>query len=212
MTSRFAPALLFLLAPLSAQEHASPLSFPAHGSNPTLSIGAEYLGHGVPTPQGAYIAKDYLVVGVGVFPSARVSISNTNFTLRVDGELLPARSPSLVATSINTSDWHGAGHSNHPADIALGGAPLSQSPLEESQNQSRSPRAPGIGDQPLSAQKPDRSANQAVAADALPNVTSAEPVRGLLYFHYAPKTKSGPRSVELIYDAGTGAKLTIRLL
>jgi hypothetical protein len=212
MTSRFAPALLVLFAPLLAQEHASPLDYSAHASTPALSIGAEYLGHGVPTPQGAYIAKDYLVVGVGVFPSARASTSNTNFTLRVDGETLTARSPSLVATSINTSDWRGAGRSSHSADIALGGAPLSQSSLDEGQNQSRSPRAPGIGEEPLSASKPDRSANQAVAADALPNVTSAEPVRGLLYFHYAPKTKSGPRSIELIYDAGTGAKLTIRLL
>ena len=212
MRSRFAPALLLLLFTLSAQEHAGPLSYPAHESNPTIAIGAEYLGHGVPTPQGAYIARDFLVVRVGVFPAARVLISNAHFALRVDGELLPARPPALVASSLNTSDWHGAGNSAHSPEIALGGAPLSQSSLDEGQSQSRSPRAAGIGDQPLTAARPDRSATQAVAADALPNTTSSEPMRGLLYFHYMPKAKVGPRSVELIYDAGAAGKLTIRLL
>ena len=109
MMLRVAPALVFVLATLQAQERTSPLSYPAHASSPALSLGAEYLGHGIPTPQGAYIAKDHLVVRVGVFPAARIVIASSHFTLRVDGELLSAQGPALVASSLNNSDWRGPG-------------------------------------------------------------------------------------------------------
>jgi hypothetical protein len=216
MLSRCALALLFLLSALFAQEHAGPSSYPAHASLPTVTIGAEYLGHGVPTQHGAYITKDYLVVRVGAFPSARQSISNSRFALRVDGQLVPAQTPALVASSLNNSDWLAQGRSTHSTDIVLGGAPLSESPPDQEQSQSRSPRAAGIGDEARPAPRPDQSAQQAVVGGALPNGPLSEPVRGLLFFHYVPKANAPVRStlqsIELIYDAGVAGKLTIRLL
>jgi hypothetical protein len=176
-------------------------------------IGAEYLGHGVPTQHGAYITKDYLVVRVGAFPSTRQSISNSRFALRVDGQLVPAQTPALVASSLNNSDWMAQGRSTHSTDIVLGGAPISESPPGEEQSPSRSPRAAGIGDEARPAPRPDQ---QAVVGGALPNGTVSDPVRGLLFFHYVPKANAPVRStlqsIELIYDAGVAGKLTIRLL
>jgi hypothetical protein len=210
---RFSVAVIVFVATVSAQEHGGPASYPARAALPTVAIGAEYLGHGVPTPQGAYIAKDYLVVRVGVFPSTRVAVAANRFALRVDGELLPAQPPALLASSLTNSDWRSQGRSSHTPDIVLGGAPLSDGAREEGQAPARSPRAPGIGEDSRPVARPDRSAAQAADGDALPSGTLSDPVRGLLYFHYTPKTKTPPHSVELIYDAGgAGGKLTIRLL
>jgi hypothetical protein len=142
-----------------------------------------------------------------VFPSPRCSVANSQFTLRIDaGGVLPAHPPGLVAAAVGDSEWRAQGNAARSTSIVLGGAPISDGPPEE-QASSRSPRAAGLGDE-----SHGQSAHDAVFGGALANGTVTEPVRGLLFFHYVPKTKAAPHSLELIYDNGSGGKVTIRLL
>jgi hypothetical protein len=219
MMLRFGPAVLLVASAFSALALAqqtpirsSASEYPAHANTAAVAIGAEYLGHSVPVANGAFITKDYLVVKVGIFPSARIAIANSQFTLRVDGDsMLPGQAPGLVASSLSNSDWHPQSNSSHSTSIILGGAPISVEPGDQ-QPPSRSPRAPGLGDESRSGSKmPSQSAHDAVFGDALPSGAILQPIHGLLFFHYAPKTKAAVRSLELIYDGGNG-KITIRLL
>src|SRR5271170_4881679 len=59
-----------------------------------ISIGAEFVGHSIPTPQANYSSEDYVIVEIGMFgpPDARVRMSVDDFSLRINGKKTPLTS------------------------------------------------------------------------------------------------------------------------
>ena len=212
--------LLIVLLPLHAQDGPSrskATDYPVHAALPAMEIGAEYLDHSVPSEKGSYIAKDYLVVEVGVYASTpdSVSIKSSQFSLRInDGKkvLVPA-SPGTVAGSLKYPDWENQRSASVQVGPVIYGSPSAVG---------RFPGDPGAPPpiQPPVEAPPDPSGiekqiptsiDEAIAKIALHDGPIHRAERGCLFFRYAGKTKS-IRSLDLIYDAGEGkTKATIKL-
>jgi hypothetical protein len=142
-------------------------------------VAADYLLHSVGTGSGSFLAPDYLVVEVAVYPAKGhpVTVSSGQFTLRVNGrEVLPTELPSVAAATVRFSSWDTQGGRPGPA---------SQPP----------PAANGI-DRPT-----PRNAPEAITLTAFPNGEWTGPTSGNLYFGYSKKTKS-IKTLDLIWRHG----------
>src|SRR5580693_9211811 len=60
----------------------------SQGKAASVTIGAEFKGHFVPTPDGLLSTDDYVVVEVGLFgaPDSRLKMSFEDFSLRLNGK------------------------------------------------------------------------------------------------------------------------------
>src|ERR1019366_2261339 len=69
----------------------SPAEYQAHAQAGTVTIAAEFTGHGVGTPQGTLATEDYLVVEVGFFgpAEARAKLAIGDFSLRINTKKSP---------------------------------------------------------------------------------------------------------------------------
>lgn len=159
---------------------AKPTDYPVQASVGDLVIAAEYLLHSVGTGNGSFLAPNYLVIEIAVYPAKKqpVTISSGQFTLRVNGakEELPAELAAIAAASLKFSDWDGQGGAPQPV-----------------------PEQPRVSD-PLNRPVP-RSAPEAVTATAFPGGECTGPVSGNLYFGYTKKTKL-IKTLELIWHHG----------
>jgi hypothetical protein len=202
--------LLIALLPLYARDKAT--DYPVHASLAGVEIGAEYLEHSVPGKEGFYIATDFLVVDVGVFPSTPdgVNVKSGQFSLRInrDKRVLAAVSAGTVAAALKYPDWEGKrgaagqqqnvsatgkfpGDPDAPPPIVAGGAP---------------PPDPSGIEKQIST-----SMDESIASAALPDGLTHK-AKGCVFFRYRGKMKS-IKSLELIYDPGDGRpKVTISLL
>ncbi len=116
-------ALALVSAPwLYAQtEHKDKATdYPVHATAGRVSIGADYLIHSIPAGGQTFLAKDYLVVEVAVFPASAepVTIDGNTFKLRLNGQKFPLTSvaPGFVAASLKYPDWE-----QHPTAEASAG-------------------------------------------------------------------------------------------
>src|ERR1700689_4807003 len=73
---------------LGMPARTAPGEYQAHGQAGAISIGAEFMGHSVPTPQPTYASDDYVVVEPGFFgpPDARLMLSVQDFSIRINGK------------------------------------------------------------------------------------------------------------------------------
>ena len=87
-----------------AQPRDKASDYPEHVKLADREIGVEYLVHSVPVERGVLLASDYLVVEVAVFPLtlAGVTVSSSQFTLRINGKKTPVypQSTGMVAASM----------------------------------------------------------------------------------------------------------------
>src|SRR5208283_1273660 len=96
MAYRAAFLLPALAGALAAQYGTTPKTsaqdYPAQAKLQELSIGAEYLVHSFSSGRQMFIAKDYLVVEVALFPAKgqNLLVNTAHFSLRVNG-----RKPAL---------------------------------------------------------------------------------------------------------------------
>ena len=190
--------------------------YPAHVKLEDREIGAEYLVHSVPAPNGMYIAKDFLVLDVGVFPNAKMEmpISSSQFSLCVNGNrsCLAARSAGELAAAVKYPDWE-----QQRPEVSGQAGPVIFGP------RSTTGRFPGDGreSQPLPKPVPqqtggvDREApvpvETAIARAALPEGLTSTAVKGCLFFRPERRIKS-IKSLELIYEGGDGRTTKITLL
>jgi hypothetical protein len=174
---------------------ATPADYQAQGQAGPVTIGAEFMGHGVPTPAALYTTEDYVVVEVGVFgpPDARVKLSADNFSLRIKGKKTPTPSvPSeLVLKSLVDPSWE-------PPDAPDPKAKTSSFGTGGNANQDNTPPVPPKMPIPLR-----HIMSQHVQNAALLQGERALPQAGLLFFQYHGKPES-MRSVELIYNGAAG--------
>lgn len=162
-----------------------------------IAIGAEFVGHFVPTATGTPLTTDeYVTVEAGLFgeAGAKLQLSPTQFSLRVNGKKAALESVPFLLVTKNVKD------------------PEYQPPELKQKKESKggiSSGGGGGGDQsnlppvihiPLEIQR--------ALADRVLRASMAEgertlPQAGLLYFAYRGAAK-GIHSVELIYDGPAG--------
>ncbi|HLY15892.1 MAG TPA: hypothetical protein VKR61_01650 [Bryobacteraceae bacterium] len=205
-----------LWAQSGTKPKASEQDYPAHVKLPELAIGAEYLVHSFGGGGEMYIARDYLVVEVALFPSNRESFAVTaaRFALRFNGrkEAIAPQSPEFMAASLRNPDWD-----SHPGAVASAGPVIFGAPTPRERfpgdPQARTgpppPRAPD--DNPTGAEKAPRVAAEDLAVqNALPEGTHHGPVSGYLYFPYQGRIKR-IRKLELEYN-GAGGTVGVPLI
>jgi len=164
-----------------------------------VTIGAEFAGHSVPTPEHTYSSEDYIVVEAGLFgpPGAHATLSRDDFSLRVNGKKTASHSEpyELVFHSLKDPEWQppesadakeskgslstGGGGGGNGADKIPPIPPKMPFPLRRAMEQHVQKAAMQEGDRPL-------------------------PQAGLLFFLYRGKAE-GIKSLELIYSGAAGA-------
>ena len=174
--------------------------YQAQGQAGAVTIGAEFTGHSVPTPEGTYASDDFVVVEIGLFgaPQSRASVSLSDFSLRINGKknAVTSQPYEFAFKSLKDPEWEppskpdsksktsfGSGGGNN--DLNATPAPVHMPNELRRAMELRVQRAAFLeGDRPL-------------------------PEAGLLFFGYHGKADS-IHSVELIYS-GSAGNVTIPL-
>lgn len=181
----------------------TPAEYLAHTQAGAMTIAAEFKGHSIPTPQGTLTTEDYVVVETGLFgaPDARVTVSATDFSLRINGKKapLPSQPYGLVTSSVKDPEWEPPAPPSKSKGGLTGGGGGGKG--EQGDN---GPPPPVVIPVPVM-----RAMAQRVQKATLPEGDRALPVAGLLYFQYRGKAQ-GIHSVELIYT-GPAGKATMPL-
>ena len=220
-----APALLVLLAGAAAAQYGTPpkasaQDYPAHANLPKLAIGAEYLVHSFSGGRETYIARDYLVVEVALFPAKpqTFALSASQFRLRINHRkpALAPEAPEFVAGSLKYPDWetHSGLHPEASVGPVIFGAP------QPTERFPQDPRAPPPAP-PFPPKSPDENTpgidkqppvpvDVLVVQTALVEGEHRGPAGGYLYFLYKGRTKS-IRSLELEFTGPEG-NVTLPLL
>jgi hypothetical protein len=182
---------------------ATPADYQAQAQAGTVTIAAEFTGHGVPTPQGAFSTEDFVAVEIALFGSteARIKLSVDDFSLRINGKktALPSQPFVLVAKSLKDPEWEPPvpAESKSKSGFSASG--------KGSPGDSNSPPPPVR--MPIEVQ---RAMEQRVQKALLPEGDRALPQAGLVFFQYKGKAQS-IHSIELIYTGSAGtATLTLQ--
>jgi len=217
-TALLLPALAgTLAAQYGTTPKASELDYPVHAKLEKLAIGAEYLVHSFSSGRQMFIAKDYLVVEVALFPAKGENLVNaSHFSLRVNGrkQALSPQSPEIVANALKYPDpntGHGLQPTTQLGPIVLG-QPVPVERFPGDPNARTRPLPPGAPtDNPTGADKePPLKAEELVVQAALPEGEHHGPTSGFLYFFYRGNIHR-IRSLELVY-ASPGGSATLPLL
>jgi hypothetical protein len=211
----------WLYGQISPKDKAA--DYPVHANAGAVEIGAEYLVHSIPGGRQTFIASEYLVFEVAVFPGRgeAAEIRTGTFTLRVNGkkQALYPDSPGFVAASLKYPDWEQRPNAQIQAGLGDAGVTLGRPPVvgrfpgDPTPSQSRlprSPRAPDPDDRRGVEREEPEHAEDVVARTALPEGAATKPVSGYLFFRYQGKAKS-IKSLELIYQ-GKAESVALKLM
>ena len=166
------------------------------GKAGTVSIGAEFAGHSVPTLDHTYSSEDYIVIEAGLFgpPGAHTTLSRDDFSLRINGKKMPTPSEpyELVFHSLKDPEWQ----------------PPESADAKESKSSLTTGGGGGGGDKvpPAPPKMPfplRRAMEQQVQKAAMLEGDRPLPQAGLLFFQYRGKAE-GIKSMELIYNGAAG--------
>jgi len=181
---------------------AAATEYQAQAQAGTVTIGAEFAGHSVPTPEHAFSSEDYVVVEAGLFgpADARTTLSRGDFSLRINGKktVLPSEPYELVFHSLKDPEWQPP-----------------EAPESKGSKSGLSTGGGGGGDKlpPVPPKMPfplRRAMEQQVQRSAMEEGDRPLPRAGLLFFQYRGKT-DGIKSLELIYSGAAGkATLTLQ--
>jgi hypothetical protein len=176
---------------------ATPADYQAHAQAGTVTIAAEFDGHSIPDAQSVLSTEDYEVVEVGLYgpPGARLRMSYTDFSLRINGKkgLLPAQGYALVFKSLKDPGYEA------PESAAGKEAKKGQSSMTTGGTTSNAPpdSLPPIVHIPIAI---TRGWEQRVQRASLPEGERPLPQAGLIFFEHKGKTTS----IELIYNGPAG--------
>jgi hypothetical protein len=143
-----------------------------------------------------------VVIETGLFgsPGARLRLSTTDFSLRINGKKtpLPSQPYGLVVGSVKDPEWEPPEAPAPKSKTSLGSGGKGE------QGEGNAPPAPVKIPIPV-----QRAMAQRVQKASLPEGDRALPQTGLVFFRYGGKTQS-IHSLELIY-AGPAGKATLKL-
>jgi hypothetical protein len=179
---------------------ANASDYQSHAQAGTVTIAAEFTGHGLPTLEGPLSTEDYVAVETALFgpAGARLMISIDDFSLRLNGKKpMPAQQFGLIVTSLKDPEWVPPEAPAAKSKSNIGGGGQGQSDLN-------APPAPVKI--PIAVQ---RAMAQRVQKAAIPEGDRVLPQAGLLFFQYRGKEKN-LQSVELLYE-GPAGKATLKL-
>jgi hypothetical protein len=182
---------------------ANPSEYLTHATMGNVTIAAEFDRHSVPTPESLLTTEDFIVVEVGLFgaPGARLNISSSDFSLRLNGKKAALPVEQFTAVFKNLRD-----PSYSPPELAAAKEAKAGGINAGGNNQS------DLGSTPPPVHIPpamERKMGEQVQNAALPEGDRALPVAGLIFFRYGGSDKS-VHSVELLYSGPSG-KATIAL-
>ena len=205
--------LVVVAAVLSAQDGTSPKAseqdYAAHVKLGHLSIGAEYLGHSFSSGREMFIAKDYLVLEVALFPAKgeRLSVAASQFSLRVNGrkQVVGSQAPQFVAASLKDPELRSGLHPVAALGPVVLGAPPPTERFPGDPNGRTAPPPPQLptDDHGGADKAPPVKPEELIIQAALPEGESRKPVSGFVYFPYRGKL-GHIRSLELIYASPAG--------
>ena len=172
---------------------AAPSDYQAQGQVGAVAIGAEFMGHSLPTPEATYDSDEYVVVEVGLFgpPQATAKLATSDFSLRVNGnkKVLPNQPFELVFRSLKDPAWEPPkSEDKSKSSFSTNGGGNSGDPP---------PLPPKM---PLELR---RAMEQHVQHSAMLEGDRRLPQAGLVFFEYRGKTKN-ITSLELIYSGAAG--------
>lgn len=200
-----------LAAQYGTTPKASAAEYPAHVRLEKLEIGAEYLVHSFSRGRQMYIAKDYLVVEVALFPAKgeTIPVIAGHFSLRVNGrkQTIPPQAAEIVANVLQYPDPQ-TGGGLHPA------AQVGPVILGQPQQTERFPGDPNVPHRPPMTKPPDDNptgadkeppvtAEELVVQAALPEGDHRDATSGFLYFPHRGKA-SHIHALELIVSGPAG--------
>ena len=180
----------------------APTEYQSQAKAGTVTIGAEFMGHAVPTPEQPLTSEDYVVVEAGFFgpPDAKIRLSRDDFSLRINGKktLLTSEPYELVFHSLKDPEWQ-------PPDLGE---------AKESKGGLTTGGGGGGGDKlpPIPPKMPfplRRAMEQHVQKAAMQEGERPLPQAGLLFFQYRGKLEN-IKSLELVYTGAAG-KATLEL-
>ncbi len=178
---------------------AAPGDYQSQVQAGAVTIAAEFTGHSLPTLEGPLTTEDYVAVEAALFgpAGAQLTISATDFSLRVNGKKtpLPSQPYGLILTSLRDPEWIPPEAPAKKSKSSIGGG---------GQEDSNAPPAPVKIPLPL-----QRAMAQRVQKASIPEGDRPLPQAGLIFFQYRGRTDN-LRSVELVYD-GPAGKATLKL-
>ena len=177
---------------------ASVNDYQAHARVGPVSIGAEFMRHAVPTPQGEFSTEEYVVVETGFFgaPGQKARLSVQDFSLRVNGKkAVPSQPYGVVLSNLKDPDWQPPEPPKKPTGITTDA---------QSGNAGDPPPTPPKMPMPLV-----HAMQIKVEKASLPEGDRPLPEAGLLFFPYRG-VGDKIKSVELIYS-GSAGKATLTL-
>ena len=185
--------------------------YDVHGQSKKLAIGAEFMVHSFSRGEQTFIAKDYLVVEVALFPAKgeTFTVTDADFTLRINGkkQVLEPASTSMVVASLQHPEWEQAGGMRPEVGGQMGnvgvmmGGPRSTNPFPGSNAPGAQlpPRVPVPQDTPGGVEKaPPVKAEDVANQTALVEGDQHTAVSGFLYFPFRGKIDS-IKTLELVY-------------
>jgi hypothetical protein len=185
--------------------------YEVHASTGAAAIGAEYMVHSFSRGDRAFLAKDYLVVEVALFPpkDQTIEVQNANFSLRINGKrtVLMPEAVSLVAASLQHPEWEQPGPnaeidaSAGNAGVVIGGPPRNRNPFPGSNPPGTQPvpPVPVPRDNPGGVEKEQVKAEVIAVETALVEGGHHAAFSGFLYFAYRGKANS-IKTLELLYQ------------
>jgi hypothetical protein len=188
-----------------------PEDYEEHAQAGNVGIGAEFMVHSFSRGEQTFIAQDYLVVEVALFPpkGETIVVENGNFSLRLNGkkQLLLPQSASMVAAALQHPEWEqprgvtpsiGVGAGN--TGVILGGPARNPYPFPGSNPPGSQPPAPVPvpQDNPTGMQKEQVKADVLVVETALVEGPHHSAISGFLYFPFRGKISS-LKTLELLY-------------
>jgi hypothetical protein len=180
----------------------SAAEYMGHGAVGSLSIGADFDGHDIPTLQSTLTTEDFVAVEVGIFGAhgAHAIISASDFSLRINGKksAIPTEGFSALTRNLRDPSW----------------TPPDQKDKEKSRGglNTGGGQQDDLGATPAPVHIPpemERSMRLQVQEATLPEGDRALPIAGLIFFKYSGQQK-GIHQVELVYE-GSAGKGSIRL-
>jgi hypothetical protein len=160
----------------------------------SVTIAAEFMGHGVPTEEGGpYSTENYVVVEAALFgaPGAKIQLSYKDFSLRFNGKKQAEPSQPYVTVFPNLKDpeWEPPESEKNQASTSISGAGGSQSD-----------RTKTVPKMPMGLR---HTMEQRVLKASLSEGDRMLPQAGLLFFEWHGDVK-GIRSMELVYSGPAG--------
>ncbi len=179
---------------LGLPPRATPTDYQAQGTAGQITIGAEFAGHSVPTPDGPLSTEDFVVVEAGFFgpPGAKLQLTEGDFSLRINGnkKTIASEPYGVVVDNVKDPEWvppEAPKQSKTSIGGSSGGGAADNGP----------PTPPKV---PFEVQ---RKLSMRVRKASMPVGDRTLPEAGLLYFKYRGKEK-GIHSIELIYSGAAG--------